>query len=105
MGNAAGKKTTTYTHILSGWFVPVWGTVLFVLSDPVMHFSLSIYELNHFKAVKSDYQRSVKRLKYLFGWLYQCLYAEVTAKPESVCLRGQPSKMHLLTINRPSLSF
>lgn len=52
------RRKKKHTHILSGWFWRVWGTVLFVLSDPVMHFSLSVYEENHCRPLKTTYHRS-----------------------------------------------
>lgn len=67
-----------------GGFVPAWGTVLFVISDPATHFSLPVHDLNHFKALKGDYPGVRWRARYLFDWSYQSLYAEVASGPRVV---------------------
>lgn len=74
------ENSNTHTLVVGG-SVPAWGTVLFVLSDSATHFCLPVHELNHFKALKGDYPGVRWRARYLFGWLYQCLYAEVAAGP------------------------
>lgn len=80
--NKIRRKKKTHAH--PKWVV--WqsfrGTVLFVLSDPVMHFSLSVYEGNQCRPLKTTYNRSERvRRRYFSGWLNHCLYAEVTAGP------------------------
>lgn len=49
MENATGEKNTRPKWV--AW--RVWGTVLFVLSDPVMHFSLTGHEENHCRPLKT----------------------------------------------------
>lgn len=82
MENEHSWEKNSNTHTLKvGGSVPAWGTVLFVLSDSATHFCLAVHELNHFKALKGDYPGVRWRARYLFGWLYRCLYAEVAAGP------------------------
>lgn len=80
------------------------GTLLFVLSDPAMHFSRAVYEENHCRPLKTTYRRSEKGFP-LPGWI-SVYIVEVMARPVCVCVRVcecvSARSLHLFSICKSS---